>query len=377
MPPLLLTVLSFVLLAFEFQNLLSWWRGRVVSPGEDESRDFTIVIPIYGDPKYFAGRDGLVQYRDNVLVALEVTPPKMQAFAEQLEAEGWHVHRIQMEKPNPALLLCEGLEQVTTTYALRLDADTILGDDLFRAMAAVEKSDADLCSVKVEVLNPRTVAEKIQALEYRMAMLGRHYRPWMTSGACLIGKTDALRLVYAHHSLWTPGEDIETGRTAHALRMRIRHCDIVVLTEAPATFRALFHQRRLWWAGTFRHQIINVDRNLLHLPVMTTYSLVVLWFSLWSRWWEAFDLKHLIVVFPLMLIGYAAASAVSHLQVLSRWMLVYPIYSFLQTLVMPVAGMLMYVQIARRYGRLGRYHFGYRRRSLPWPAPTPARRPQG
>ena len=37
----------------------------------------------------------------------------------------------------------------------------------------------------------------------------------------------------AHHSLWTPGEDIETGRTALALRMRIHHLDIVVETDAP------------------------------------------------------------------------------------------------------------------------------------------------
>ena len=94
MTPLLLTVLSFVLLAFEFQNLLSWWRGRVVTPGEEDSRDFTIVVPIYGDPRTFDCRPQLLQYQDNVLVALEVTPPKMQAFADQLEAEGWHVLRI-------------------------------------------------------------------------------------------------------------------------------------------------------------------------------------------------------------------------------------------------------------------------------------------
>lgn len=308
-------MLSFVLLAFEFQNPLSWYRGRVISPGEDESRDFTIVIPLYGDPRYFDCRTGLMLYRDQVLVAMEVTPPKMAAFADQLEEEGWHVCRLVMERPNPALLLIAGLEHVRTPWALRLDADTILGDDLFRAMAAVERSDADLCSVKVEVLEPRTVAEKIQALEYRMAMLARHYRPWMTSGACLIGKTEALRLIYAHHSLWTPGEDIETGRTAHALRMRIRHVDIVVETEAPRSFYALFKQRKLWWAGTFRHQVINVDRNLLHLPVMTSYSLLVVWLSIWTRWWSTLDWREAIVVFPLMLLGYAAVSAVSHLQV--------------------------------------------------------------
>jgi cellulose synthase/poly-beta-1,6-N-acetylglucosamine synthase-like glycosyltransferase len=75
----------------------------------------------------------------------------------------------------------------------------------------------------------------------------------------------------ARHCSWTPGDDIETGRTALALRMRVRHLDMVVHTDAPESWRALFRQRRLWWAGAFRHWWINVDRNLLHLPVLTSY----------------------------------------------------------------------------------------------------------
>jgi len=43
--------------------------------------------------------------------------------------------------------------------------------------------------------------------------------------------------------------------------MRIRHLDMLVHTEAPDTWAALVRQRRLWWAGTFRHWWINLDRN--------------------------------------------------------------------------------------------------------------------
>jgi cellulose synthase/poly-beta-1,6-N-acetylglucosamine synthase-like glycosyltransferase len=122
----------------------------------------------------------------------------------------------------------------------------------------------------------RNVVTKLQALEYRMAMLCRHFRPWLTSGACFLARTDALREIMARHSAWTPGEDIETGRTALALRMRIRHLDMVVHTDAPDSWSALVRQRRLWWAGTFRHWWINVDRNLLHLPVLTSDYLVAI-----------------------------------------------------------------------------------------------------
>ena len=46
-------------------------------------------MPLFGHPRYFAGRGRIARYRENVLVALEVTPPHMRAFADELEAEGW------------------------------------------------------------------------------------------------------------------------------------------------------------------------------------------------------------------------------------------------------------------------------------------------
>src|SRR5262249_6877779 len=190
-------------------------------------------------------------------------PPHMQAFAAQLEDEGWRVCRIEEPQPNPPRLMKAALPSVTTDYVLRLDADTAIGPGIEKLVASVAASDADICSVKVEALEARTIAAKLQALEYRIAMLSRHFRPWLTSGACFVAKTDSLRVILDHHSLWSPGEDIETGRTAHALRMRVRHGDFVVATDVPATWRALGRQRRLWWAGTFRHYVVNADRNLL------------------------------------------------------------------------------------------------------------------
>jgi cellulose synthase/poly-beta-1,6-N-acetylglucosamine synthase-like glycosyltransferase len=364
MTPLMIAV-SVVLVAFDFQNLLAWWHGKLVSPGEQRSLDFTIVIPLFGHPKYFDGRAGIAHYRESILVALEVTPPHMQAFAEELEAEGWQVERIRMENPNPAVLMKAALTAVTTTYVLRLDADTHMGPDLPRMIAAVAASDADICSVKVEAENPHTIAGRLQALEYRIAMLSRHYRPWLTSGACFIGKTDSLRLILDHHSLWTPGEDIETGRTAHALRLKIRHADFVVTTEVPDTWPALFRQRRLWWAGTFRHWFVNADRNLLHLPIQTSYILLAVFATVHLKWWGLLDWGSLPRELPLVLVVYVFVTFITNLQVRSWWMIIYPIYALTQSLVMPLIGAGYFVVLACRRGRLGRYRFGYRRGTPP------------
>jgi cellulose synthase/poly-beta-1,6-N-acetylglucosamine synthase-like glycosyltransferase len=354
-------VAALIVVAFDFQNILSWWRGRTVTPTAESHADFTIIVPLFGHPRYFARRHELVRYRDNVLVALEASTTIMQDFAEQLENEGWRVERLEVPSPNPAALVRAALAAVTTTYVLRLDADTTIGDDLTGAVAAAAASGADLCSTKCAVANRVNVVTKLQALEYRMAMLSRHFRPWLTSGACFLARTDSLRSIMQHHSLWTPGEDIETGRIALALRMRIRHLDLVVETDAPDTWRALFRQRRLWWAGTFRHWWVNIDRNVLHLPVLTGYYVLTIWVSVYFKWWTMIDTRSLVATMPIVILAYVFVTAVSNLQVLSPWMLVMPFYSIAQVLVMPPLGALQYVVLARRRGRLGRYGFGYRR----------------
>jgi cellulose synthase/poly-beta-1,6-N-acetylglucosamine synthase-like glycosyltransferase len=359
-------VVAAALLAFDFQNLLSWWGGRTITPGDARSTDFTVIVPLFGHPRYFDRRADLLRYQQNVLVALEVSRSTMEALAEDLESEGWRVERLLIEAPNPAKLVRAALPAVTTKYTLRLDADTSIRDDLYRAVAAVDDAEADICSIKCAVANRTNIVTKLQALEYQMAMLGRHFRPWLTSGACFIARTDSLRLILSQHSMWTPGEDIETGRAALGLRLRIRHLDIVVETDAPDTWAALARQRRLWWAGTFRHWWINMDRNLLHLPVLTSYYLAAIWASLYFKWWTMIDFGQVIHVMPMVIASYILVTAVSNLQVLSPWMLVFPFYSLAQVLIMPPIGAIYYVMLATRRRSLGRYAFAYRR---------PARKP--
>jgi cellulose synthase/poly-beta-1,6-N-acetylglucosamine synthase-like glycosyltransferase len=295
---------------------------------------------------------------------MEISSPSMATFADELEAHGWSVERLLVENPNPAALVAAALPAVDTTYTFRLDSDTDIGDDAAAAVAAADVAGADLCSIKCAVGNRRNVVTKLQALEYRMAMLSRHFRPWLTSGACFLARTDALRQIMARHSRWTPGEDIETGRTALALRMRIRHLDMVVHTDAPESWRALFRQRKLWWAGTFRHWWVNVDRNLLHLPVLTSYYLIAIWVTWYVKWWTMLSPGTLISSLPYVYCAYLFVTVTANLQVASPWMVVFPVYALVQVLVMPVFGALTYFKLARRRRRVGRYEFGYRRREV-------------
>jgi len=234
---------------------------------------------------------------------------------------------------------------------MRLDADTVFHDDPAEAIAAARSSGADLCSVKVEVLAPASVMQWLQWQEYKMAMLGRHNRPWMTSGACFIGRKDALEIIFEQHSLWFPGEDIETGIAAVYANMCIRHVDFRVATEAPATFRSWFRQRRAWWCGNFRQVGINIDR-MARFPLWWLYNVVLVWVLLSGKVVSMYDLPRLL---PSILVLYTVVTYVANWPVRSRWMIAMPYYALFHVIVVPPLGCLTYVRLAIKYRRLGRF----------------------
>jgi cellulose synthase/poly-beta-1,6-N-acetylglucosamine synthase-like glycosyltransferase len=355
-----------LVILFDFQNVLSWWRGRVIGPHFRRNNDYTIVVPLYGDPRYFANRDALSRVKARVLIAMDVGTPEMRRLALQLFADGWRVACTELKRPSPPHLIGFALESglVTTSYIIRVDADTWPLDDFGRYLESMEADGADICSVKVAVANPRTQAQKLQALEYRMAMLSRHFRPWLTSGACTVAKTEAMRQIFRFHSFWFPGEDIETGRVARALGMRVRHLDMLVETDAPASWRGLLRQRGLWWAGNFRHTVINLDKNILKMPVWSFYYLALVWVGVYFKWhtitsYASVEAFGKLVGFSLVVC--VVITVLANLQVRTWRMLVFPLYAFTQALLMPIVGSIYYWVLAYRQGFLGRYRFGYRR----------------
>jgi cellulose synthase/poly-beta-1,6-N-acetylglucosamine synthase-like glycosyltransferase len=361
------------LFLFDFQNLLALWGGRTLAPHRHRSDDFTIIVPLYGHPRYFADRDHLRRYQANVLVAMDTSSRLMLRFANELEREGWRVCRLNVEDPSPPILMHKALPFVETTYVLRMDADTRPIDFVSSFIGSMERDGADVCSTKIVMARPATQAQRFQALEYRMAMLSRHFRPWLTSGACFVAKTSALRRILDTHSLWFPGEDIEVGRIAFALKMRVRHLDMDVETAGPETWRALFRQRRMWWAGSFRHSIINLDRNAIQLPVWSFYYVGLVWVGVYFKWHSLigyFQPFVLVQSLAFLFAIYAIVTVIANWQVRSWRMLVFPPYALLQAILMPTVGSIYYFTLAHRQGNLGRYRFGYRRRAHASPIPA-------
>ena len=356
--------LVIVIVLLECQNLLAVWRGWVLDVDDESSDDYTVVVPVYGDPRYFENGDALAPIREHVVLALEVTPPAMRVFADEIEREGWRVHRVRLDRDvGPDTMVKAVLEDgvVRTKWVIRIDADSYAVDDFGKAIAAAERAEADFCSVKCLVSRPRTLCERLQAVEYAMAMRTRHFRPWMTSGACIIATADAYRAALRLHSLnfGTCGGDIETGRAAHSLRMRIRHIDFVVYTKAPETWRTLYRQRVIWWAAGFRSTVVNADKSL-RLPLFLAYFGVCVWLAFFWKWDSLLSLRSFTLL-PILIVVYTAICVITNWPVRSRWMILFPYYSLLQVLLMPVPGAVWCFRHMVTQRTRGRYKFGVRR----------------
>jgi Glycosyl transferase family group 2 len=355
-----------LLLALDLQNGVSRLSRRVL-PGVETDEDFTFVVPLFGSPRYFRNGAYLSRYRDQTLLAINLDTPEMERFADEAEAAGWRVHRARIAgRVSCPTLVRAALESVHTTYVIRIDGDTFSVDRPGRAVAAARRADADLCSVCVYVANRSKLIERMQDVEYRMSMLARRNRPWMTSGAAMIAKTSSLKIILDSHSGWFPGEDLETGVIANHFAMRVRHVEFVFLTEAPDTFRSWFRQRRMWWSGSFRMAFINADQTLRY-PVTFLYTACAVWILLIGKWDELLTGTTAVRVLPFLILIYTALSFVANWEVRSRWMILVPYYALLQAIVVPVFGAVHYLLLWRQTGEWtppGRYRIGFRKQPI-------------
>src|SRR5205823_2927998 len=116
-----------LLLLLECQNLAALWRGWVLDLTDESSDDYTIVVPVYGHPRYFENAKYLWPIRDRALIAVEVGTPIMEEFVTDLAARGWRVQRVRLDGDiGPDTIVKAVLESgtITTRWTVRMDADT-------------------------------------------------------------------------------------------------------------------------------------------------------------------------------------------------------------------------------------------------------------
>src|SRR5690242_8121598 len=124
-----------LLAAFDLQNVLAYWRGLVLPLTDESTLDYTVVVPVYGHPRYLQNLRYLATIRDNVVIAIDVGAEPMRVAAARLKRYGWRVHVVDLrENIGPDSILRAVLEDgaISTKWVVRMDADTWAVDDMGR-----------------------------------------------------------------------------------------------------------------------------------------------------------------------------------------------------------------------------------------------------
>lgn len=220
----------------------------------------------------------------------------------------------------------------------------------------MEYRNYDIASVKVIPKQRKTWMEKLQCIEYEIAMRARKLYPWLTSGAGMVARREALVDIFNYHSLFFNGGDIEIGKIADMLGYRIGHIPIEFLTEIPPTFRSWVRQRTSWMCGCFRHSVINLDKNL-HRVYHSLYFSICIYFLLAFKLLEMIKHWHLL---PWIISAYILLSIAAGWKQRTIWLFLFPLYALFQATFIAIIGIIRYIQFSWKYRTMGRFRIGYK-----------------
>ncbi len=314
--------------------------------------DYTVLVPINSRPIERRLFGYLTKIKEKVII-VDDTNGNGEKYREFLKREKFKI----IKKEGNGFkwgALKYALNFVKTKYTIFLDDDTIPKRDFSNLVGILEKENADLTSVRVFADRNKKLIEKLQDIEYKIAMLARQNRKWITSGACICGKTESLRKIMDSHSLFREGGDIETGLLAKKMGMKIHHSEFEVYTEIPSTFKSWFSQRMKWMGGNFRHNVINFGKQFPDIIHIFYFSIVV-WLLLLVK-------IFLIIMYPkiflMVILAYIPITFISNLKIIKNLsfipFLLFPIYAIFQVTVLAVFGMAYYFRSALEQRNIGR-----------------------
>ena len=342
--------------ALDFQNLLSL-RHKPLETNQEVFKDYTIIVPIFKDPNYLKNLEYLKKYKDRVVICtVQNESAQMNSFVEKMRNEGFVVLGIELPSSKffKEALLKEVLAKesmLKSKYVCFLDADSIPEDDVGKVCQVMEEQSLDLASLNVIPRCNSNFIEKMQKTEYSISMVSRQYRPWLTSGACVVGKSSVLSEIMEKHSLYFAGGDIEMGVIAKRSHKKVGFVNFKVFTEVPKSFKGWFKQRMDWFCGSFRLSVINADKQLW-APFFLFYTSIMVFLLLPLKFFS-FSIDALLLI-CLTLLLYIGITLVSNWKVRSKNMLIYPFYAAFQVLIFPFLGIARYIWVLKKYKMTGR-----------------------
>lgn len=377
-----LLIIPILIALFDFITIVrSKFKKTIPENDKYAIDDFTILIPIFGDISYLKNIKFLEPYGEQVVIC--TTTKETKKFYNDLSkiTKKYHFRIFKSEvvlssmkhKPNPWGLFHKTLSNrnlessiitdlardeiirdsfisVNTKYCIFLDGDTISKDSLYYLAGTFKTSNLDIASVRILASKEATLSEKLQAIEYELAMDARRIYPWLTSGAAMIAKTKVIDHIMSNHSLFFSGGDIEIGKLSRLLGYKVGHIPAVFYTDVPETLKAWFKQRIAWCGGGFRHAVINMHSFTWRHPMFFLYVTVIVYLLTPFRWYEAIIHPQIIL---LVIVLYWILLFIFHWKKRSWVFFIFPLYALVQVMIIIPLGILRYFKMAYTSRNIG------------------------
>jgi hypothetical protein len=371
-----LTIALVALIDYIPRFLLKAKKPIVAQSSQPTSPDFLIMPTVYGSISYLENIEFLKPYTNKVVICTSVHESPQFYSDLQIVCQKYGFRYLACEVPivggkpvknaytiyRGAFPLLDYLPYDKHIPCLLMDADTYALEPLANLINAFVANGLDIASLRCEVANPQTIVEKLQAFEYSLAMDNRQIDPWLTSGACNLGRRQVYQHVFSQHSNFFAGGDIEIGKLAQVMGYKVGHIDFTFYTQAPKTIKAWFKQRIIWFSGGVRHHLANSASYSWHHFFIFFYNTLVI-YLLWPlRWIE-------LVNFPATFVALIIVSWMYTFILVGRkkwqpYLLLLPAYAFTQSMVIIPIGVFFYVKLVYKQRSFGFLSYDFRHISL-------------
>jgi poly-beta-1,6-N-acetyl-D-glucosamine synthase len=275
--------------------------------------DLTVIVPAFNEAASVA---------DTVHSILKQTcPPRVVIVVDDFSSDGTGdiareagatVIRPPKNTGSKAGAQNYALGHVTTTFAMAIDADTVLAPDAVEKLlpAVADERTAAACGFVVPRY-VRTPWERGRYVEYLFAFTFykpvQDYfgRPLISSGCFSVYRTEALRA----HGGWgtrTLAEDMDLTWTFHAAGLGVRFVpEAVCYPIEPESFHFMRKQLRRWSHGFIQNVLLHWP-NVVRLPYLRSMVGVALWDAMVASFAYLFLIPALAIALksPLLLLAY-------------------------------------------------------------------------
>jgi len=326
---------------------------------------YLIMPTVYGDISYLKNITFLKKYRNRVVICTSIYESK--EFYKELRkiCRNNSFRYIKAEVPvvkgvpvKNAYTIYSGVFKKSSNLKVNnsqacilIDADTFSRQNVNDLVRTFTAANLQIASLRCEAARAESVIEILQAFEYKVAMDNRSMDPWLTSGACNMATVKTYKKIFKLHSQFFAGGDIEIGKIASVMGLRVGHINFTFLTELPDTLKGWYQQRIIWFAGGFRHHVVNIGSFGWFHFFMLFYNSALVYLLFPLRWVE-------LINYPATLLLMLGISWFYTFVLLAgrdwrKEYLLLPFYSFVQTMWVVPRGFIEYCRFAWRQRSFG------------------------